>query len=374
MSHIDYDNIKKQRKKLYNKQYNDKKRQKIGETCSDQCISTSITGKNDPLFDLNDENYPENSTVIQLRENDLLFEENNLSLDENNLSLDENNLSLDENNISLVSFRSNETINLDNEIENDFDNDNFVFEHDNEKVLYNESNTSVKELGITLLSLKFKHKMSEAAVDDILKIFNLVLPEENSCPKSSKTLAQQIECDKNITIYKICTEEECQKIQSQSNITTNCEQCNNKELIEFAVYGLIEQLKTVLNNPSYVTQLRNSNNIRKFKSLDQQFPINSALDGSIHLNLPLDNDNEITISLNINTDGAPLIKSRNFSMWPVLASIVELNQSSRESFKNVILLGLWLHKKKPKLNGFFSKCYEELIKLKNEKLLIGTVK
>jgi hypothetical protein len=242
-----------------------------------------------------------------------------------------------------------------------------------EEKLYNESNTSLKELGITLFSLKFQHKMSEAALDDILKIFNMILPQENKCPKSTKTLAQQIECVKNITIYKICTTDGCQNIQSGSNNITFCEKCDNKELIEFAVYGIIEQLKTVINNPSYIAQLRKSNNHRKFKSVDQKFPINSALDGSLHLNLPHDNESEITISFNINTDGAPLIKSRNFSMWPVLASIVELNQSSRESFRNVILLGLWLHKKKPQLNGFFSKCYQEIIELQKEKLLIGTL-
>jgi hypothetical protein len=56
----------------------------------------------------------------------------------------------------------------------------------------------------------------------------------------------------------------------------------------------------------------------------------------------------------INTDGAPLVESRNFSIWPVLATVVELNQSSREKFTNIINLGIWLHSSKPKnemMNG-----------------------
>jgi hypothetical protein len=348
MSHIDSENIKKQRKRLQNQKYNHKKRQKTEETCPEQNL---ITQNDDVQFVHKEDYIPENLPLTQQSENNLSFDENNLSSD---------------------SIYSNDTINLDDEDQNDYDNDDYI-EHEQEKNLYNESNTSLKELGITLFSLKFQHKMSEAALDDILKIFNMILPQGNTCPKSTKTLAQQIQCVKNITIYKICTTEECQNIQSESNNTTFCEKCNNKELIDFAVYGIIEQLKTVINNPSYIAQLRKSNKHREFKSLAQQFPINSALDGSIHLNLPHDNDNEITISFNINTDGAPLIKSRNFSMWPVLASIVELNQSSRESFRNVILLGLWLHKKKPQLNGFFSKCYEEIIQFRKEKLLIGTL-
>ena len=103
----------------------------------------------------------------------------------------------------------------------------------------------MKELGITLFSFKFLHIMSEAALDDILKIFNMILPLANKCPKSTKTLAQHIKCVINITIYKICTTDGCQNIQSGSNNIIFCDKCDNKKLIEFAVYGIIEQLKTV---------------------------------------------------------------------------------------------------------------------------------
>ena len=146
----------------------------------------------------------------------------------------------------------------------------------------------MKELGITLFSFKFLHIMSEAALDDILKILNMILPLANKCPKSTKTLAQHIICVIYITIYKICTIDGCQNIQSGSNNIIFCDKCDNKKLIEFALYGIIEQLKTVINNPSYISQLRKSNNHRKFISLKQQFPIYSALDGSKHLNLPHD--------------------------------------------------------------------------------------
>ena len=78
------------------------------------------------------------------------------------------------------------------------------------------------------------------------------------------------------------------KIFNPDQIISYIVTCYNKKLIEFAVYGIIEQLKTVNNNPSYISQLRKSNNHRKFISLKQQFPIYSALDGSKHLNLPHD--------------------------------------------------------------------------------------
>ena len=42
MKHIDYDNIKKERKRIQNKKYCQAKRQKTGETCSEQSLSNTI--------------------------------------------------------------------------------------------------------------------------------------------------------------------------------------------------------------------------------------------------------------------------------------------------------------------------------------------
>lgn len=47
------------------------------------------------------------------------------------------------------------------------------------------------------------------------------------------------------------------------------------------------------------------------------------------------------ISLNINSDGAPLTKSSKHSILPVLATIVELDECSRHKFENVLFLGFW---------------------------------
>ncbi len=170
-------------------------------------------------------------------------------------------------------------------------------------------------------------------------------------------------------MYKICQNEECGTIQELGSTNKLCHVWKTGILIDFAIYGIKEQIKIILKNQSYLNQIKKSNDHRKNKS--ERFPLESALDGDIHLKLPIDKENETTISININSDGAPLIKSRKFAMWPVLGTIVELNQSSRESFRNVILLGLWIHRKKPKLNKFFCKSYEELVELKNKPLNIG---
>jgi hypothetical protein len=87
MSHIESVNIKKQRKRLQNQKYYQKKRQKTEQTCAEQSLS-DIINQNDVQYDQNVEHIPE------------IFNYN-LRICQNNMSID--------------SYNSNETINFDND-------------------------------------------------------------------------------------------------------------------------------------------------------------------------------------------------------------------------------------------------------------------
>jgi len=54
----------------------------------------------------------------------------------------------------------------------------------------------------------------------------------------------------------------------------------------------------------------------------------------------------------------------------LLANILELNQSSREKFDNIIILGVWIHNSKPIYDKFFERAYAQLADLKNKKIKI----
>ncbi len=132
-------------------------------------------------------------------------------------------------------------------------------------------------------------------------------------------------------------------------------------MIRFDVYHIKPQLEKILSNKDYLNQIKQSNKHRIFNKQNNRRM--TSLDGKIHKSLPFDKEDELTISLNLNSDGAPLIKSRQFSLMPVVATIIELNQSSREKFQNMIILAIWLHNSKPSLDKFFKKAFEELIEL-----------
>ena len=61
-----------------------------------------------------------------------------------------------------------------------------------------------------------------------------------------------------------------------------------------------------------------------------------------------------------------MIVSKSFSLWPVMAKIVELPDLVSESFENLIFVGLWLDAVKPNSEIFISKCVETILKAINE--------
>ena len=86
------------------------------------------------------------------------------------------------------------------------------------------------------------------------------------------------------------------------------------------------------------------------------------MDGNIFSSLPI--TDELYLSVDLSSDGAPTIKSRQNSLWPVSGRCVELNQSSREKFDNIIFISNWLSESKP-VEAYIKKAFEQLEKLKD---------
>lgn len=66
------------------------------------------------------------------------------------------------------------------------------------------------------------------------------------------------------------------------------------------------------------------------------------------------NDKSSYAFIVFNTDGAPLFESSSYSIWPIYIMINELPMEVKT--KNLILVGLWLNKKKPDMNVFRAFC------------------
>jgi hypothetical protein len=70
-------------------------------------------------------------------------------------------------------------------------------------------------------------------------------------------------------------------------------------------------------------------------------------------------------SVVVSSDGAPLIKSRKFNIWPLMCFLVELPPHERYKFENILLAGLWFGKLKPNVPLFLKSFTNEISNLAN---------
>ena len=218
----------------------------------------------------------------------------------------------------------------------------------------------MKELLITVSLMKLKHCLNNNATNHVLELLKTVLPQPNKCPRSLKKSQKYFlpsnagSFSKNFTICSNCNN----LIEEKQLKDFKCKEClSEQSVIPFLTFDVKKQLEIILSNPVYVDQIRNT--VNTAKSLANE--INSSSIGGFFYQKSIKKiSNDLIVSLNINSDGAPLTKYKSFSIWPVIGTIVELNHSSREKFENIILFGVWISRRKPLYNEFFKTVFEEL--------------
>ena len=203
-------------------------------------------------------------------------------------------------------------------------------------MLYNESVTTDSDFLCSLYAIKVNHKLGDSVVKDILLFIKSILPQPNKCPKSMKGFDKLIPKKGVADFHNCCMI--CEKIKKSDNIDKyklsskfKCDGCNG-ETSTFVTFNIQNQLELILNE-------RNINQIEKSSNYVQNNEINSALDGEIYRKYRDKNLNNSLISFNLNTDGAQIVKHRGYTMWPLLGTIVELNQKTREKFDNIVIFG-----------------------------------
>jgi hypothetical protein len=299
----------------------------------------------------------------------LIIENNsttNEKLDESNLKY---NVELDGIPMEVCTERP---LGLTSSSENDLNNDSFSFcnknsesdtdesrtgDINNEVNLFENSPTSVDSLVKSVLNLMYKHRLSDEAVKDYLKLMKSTLINPNKCPSSVKAIYDHVlkERDNYITRNFFC--KNCQKCME----SMECPVCKG-ENIYFITLDVAFQIKSIIRRQSIREKLLKNQN----ENLINPFILESCKDGVIYQDYLRTSNFDISISLCLNTDGAPVVVSKGLSLWPVLAKIIELPESISESFENLIFIGLWLDNMKPNSEIFISKCVDAILKAKND--------
>lgn len=179
-------------------------------------------------------------------------------------------------------------------------------------------------------------------MDDFLAFIKEILPKQNNCPLGSNRAFKKrfnIE-DDDAKAFFLCRD--CDKLFEEdvllNNLSTlsSCNFCSGSNTDAFVVFKLEKQLEYLLENRKLSDQIVNFNT--KLHSKDAS---NNLSIGKIHANIQMVDEINY-ISLMLNTDGAPITSLNSYSMWPVLATIAELEPGARESFSNMFCLGTFI--------------------------------
>ena len=123
--------------------------------------------------------------------------------------------------------------------------------------------------------------------------------------------------------------------------TASCQ----SELIPFITFDLMYQLKSILSINNIDQIKKNVNKAKLFKTdFNCAQSIFDTMQAESYQRFIKSFNGELVLSFILNTDGASLTVSKNYSMWPIFGTILELNPTSREKFINVVLLGINISK------------------------------
>ena len=118
----------------------------------------------------------------------------------------------------------------------------------------------------------------------------------------------------------------------------------------FIEIPITEQIKNLFSQDGFHTNLQG-----RFKRQKNCTEYRDIYDGVLYKS-HFDNDGPLSspdnLSFVFNTDGAPVFKSSNYSIWPLFLSINELPYKLRTQKQNMILAGLWFSNKKPLMGTF----------------------
>ncbi|CAF3575551.1 unnamed protein product [Rotaria socialis] len=191
-------------------------------------------------------------------------------------------------------------------------------------------------------------------VNGLLRLIKRLLPKPNLLPSTLKRVNKLLHLAPLTTTTLLCSDcyQSCKRAGFRSktcanpSCSTSFRQRRSTEIIEIVRFDVRSQIQWIMN--------RNVAFINK----SHFFPSNDICFGEQYQNMSDRSNN--TITLIVHSDGAPIVRSSKQSIWPCFASITEISPPLREFQSNIIILALWLSKKKPDVNIFLTETVNDL--------------
>jgi hypothetical protein len=204
---------------------------------------------------------------------------------------------------------------------------------DEEKYIYMNSKITMKEFFFLFTKLRLDLNFNSKQVRLIINFIKHILPKPNNISVSKNFYKHFLTNEPKVTHHQVCIK--CGRCP-ENEMQKSCQTCEpEKKFSSFFSFEVKPQIDLILSKKSLSDQIIKSNDF----SFCSSKPIENAFNGSIYRNASKKKKKKLLVSLNINSDGAPICHSNSLNMWPIIATIVELDPQSRDKFENLIFIG-----------------------------------
>ena len=233
--------------------------------------------------------------------------------------------------------------------------------------LYPEAPISFHATLLLILAFLLSHNLTKNAADDLLTLIYMILPKPHNFPTSLYKFYKNL----NIDVLEPIRHYYCQACQTLiSNSEKICPNfsCQQESKEYFLELDLEHQVQRLFQRPHFYNQLQH-----RFTRKTSDRSIKDIYDGKLYRRLSEPGNvlsNPSNISLLWNTDGIPIFKSSNQSIWPLYFVINELPYQLRMKKQNILLGGLWFGASKPNMQLFLQPIVKVLSNLEINRTLV----
>lgn len=257
--------------------------------------------------------------------------------------------------INKVSVSSSSCLNQNNDDVDWISEDENEDDYENDKrPLYNGSSITVTKAIHRIMDFYLNINLDKEKVNSLLRLIKNLLPKPNILPSTLKSVNKSFHHLSSTSTTLLCSDcyQSCETPRKRArtcvnpSCTTAFQRRRSTEIIEIVRFDVRSQIKSIMS--------RNVQFINKSKF----FPPSDICFGEQYQHSSSTNSDKI--SLIVHSDGAPIVRSSKQSIWPCFASITEIPPPMREFQSNIIILALWLSKKKPDVNIFLKETVNDL--------------
>lgn len=230
-------------------------------------------------------------------------------------------------------------------------------ERDNSPPLYSQSPISTGAAVTRLMAFFIDSNLDQKQIVTLIRLIKSLLPMPNQLPTTLRAIFKvfgktpssimKFYCNHCLTIatkrsaHYFCTNLACSFYQTR---------LSRRQLTEIVSLDVRQQIQSIV--------LRNFSLFTHHEDLFPHFDISF---GKRYQWKTKDVVHPIT--LNLHTDGAPLVRSTKSALWLCFAIIAELPPPVREYQSNILTLALWVSCIKPDVNLFLNDVIEQLASL-----------